>query len=149
MTSESVTALGMFSNSRSNIRSSFVFASMGRRLRIDPILFLPRHPVTAGNSSSGAGPVQRTGLGTVTKRLKAVLLPPRTPLVEDHLDRQPAAPDVTFAVGLVGFGGETAMFKAPGSRLEIQISERSNDVMTDSTGIVQFKKVETAASSDP
>jgi len=88
---------------------SLVLTTMSRGVLINPVFLLPNHPATAGNLSSWTCPVQRARLGAVTERLESVTSLARVPLVHDHLDRHPAAPNTGCTLGLVGSHIQPAM----------------------------------------
>lgn len=79
--------------SQCETKGSLVVAAVSRRILVDPVFLFPRHPAATGDLARRPSAVERTGLGAVTESLKAKLLLSRIPLVDDHFDRHPAAPD--------------------------------------------------------
>jgi hypothetical protein len=78
-------------------------------LLIDPVLFLVRHAAAARDLPSGTGLIKAARLWAVTEGLESIPLLVWIPLVEDHFDRHPCAPDAAGTGSGVGAGGKTPL----------------------------------------
>ena len=70
---------------------------MCRRLLVDPVLLGPGHALPSWYDATRAWTVDRARFRAVAEGLEPVPHVAGFPLVDDHLDRHPAAPDANAA----------------------------------------------------
>jgi len=103
-------------------KSSLIPPTMRRRILINPVFFFPTHSAPARHLPRRTSLIERTRLRPVTERLKSIPLLPRIPVVDNHLNRHPAAPHTAPAATLICPRSQAAMSSCPVRR---QINRRA------------------------
>ena len=85
---------------RSAVRGCFI---------INPVFLGVGHSTAARNRTRWSGLVKRARKRTIAEGLGSIAAPTRIPLINDHLDRHPAAPDALPALLLESSRGEPPM----------------------------------------